>query len=165
VTQGTANFGVYSRRVVDAIRSLREHSQPFGLAALWVGFRRLEIAVEHSARAHGRSTYTVRKLVRLALEGMTTSSDRPLRLTLLVGSLISLSSIVGFVLAAVFALLTGAPPSGWISLIAFQVLTLGLLMTTLGIVGVYVGQTFTQTKYRPRYVIRETTALGKREET
>ena len=81
VNPSVGNFGIYHRRVIDAIISVPEQRQTFGLMALWTGFRRFELEVDHASRVVGRSSYSFQKLLKLAMDGIVGHSDRLLRLT------------------------------------------------------------------------------------
>ena len=86
----TANFGIYGRAVVDAVRSMGDRARFFPVMVRWTGFRRTSIPVQHDARADGGSSYTLRKLLKLALDIMLSYSDKPLRLVATAGIVISL---------------------------------------------------------------------------
>lgn len=153
-----ANFGVYHRKVIDAVCSMREHIRYFPTMIKWVGFRRTTIDVTHSYRPGGESAYNLSKLVNLALDIILAYSDKPLRLTVKAGILISFTSLL-FALYVVVQALTGAYfVLGYASLIFSIWLLSGLIIFILGIVGLYVGKTFEGVKNRPVYLVMETTA-------
>lgn len=151
------NFGIYSRKVVRSITALREQNRAFGLLALWVGFRRAEIGIEHASRPYGESAYTLRRMMSLALDSILSHSDRPLLLTVKVGLLVSLLSFLYAVWILVRYLFWSTPVVGWSSLIVSVYFTAGLIMGSIGIVGLYVGKIFNEVKGRPLYFIEATT--------
>ncbi len=132
---------------------MKEQNRSFGLFAIWVGFRRIEIDVDHAARSHGRSSYTFRKMTRLALDSIVAHSDKLLRLTVKLGMLVSVLSFFYAAWIVVRYFLWDTPLVGWTSLIVSVYFTAGLIIGTIGIVGLYVGKIFDEVKHRPLYVI------------
>lgn len=156
----TANFGIYSRRLVDTVLGLPESGRFFPLLVRWAGLPRTTLAVEHAERASGRSGYSLVRLLRLALEVITSHSDRPLRMVAKLGLLFGLASFA-FVALSVYRWWVGdIAVAGFTSVIASIWLVGGATITSLGIVGIYVGRIFNETKRRPVYVIGETVNLA-----
>lgn len=151
------NFGIYSRKTVRGITELREQNRPFGLLALWVGFRRAELGIEHVARPYGESSYTLRRMVSLAIDSILSHSDRPLRLTVKFGLLISFLSFVYALWILTKYFFWATPVEGWSSLIVSIYFTAGLIMGSIGVVGLYVGKIFNEVKGRPLYLVESTT--------
>lgn len=157
VNHQIGNFGIYSQKVICSIRGLREQNRSFGLFALWVGFSRLEIDITHAARSHGRSSYTFYKMMNLALDSIIAHSDKMLRLTVKLGLMLAFFSFAYSVWLVVRYLLWSTPIIGWTSLIVSIYFTTGLIIGSLGIVGLYVGKIFNEVKQRPLYIIESTT--------
>jgi glycosyltransferase involved in cell wall biosynthesis len=162
VTPGIGNFGLYHRNVINAIMSLSEQDQSFGLSAILVGFRRSEIPVQHDARRHGSSTYSFRKLFHLALMSVLTYSDRPLRIILKIGILLTLFVSGAGLWVAITSYSRNSAPPGWLTLVFLNAFCFGALMSTLGIVALYLGRIFLEVKRRPKYFVRATTAQSSR---
>jgi len=152
-----SNFGIYSRRAIQSIAALREQYRDFGLLAIWVGFRRAEIGIEHASRPYGSSAYTLRRMMSLALDSILSHSDRPLRVTVKLGLLLSLSSFLYAIWILVKYLFWSTPVAGWSSLIVSIYFTAGLIMGSIGVVGLYVGKIFNEVKGRPLYFVDSTT--------
>jgi glycosyltransferase involved in cell wall biosynthesis len=151
----TANFGIYSRAVIDAVRSMGDRARFFPVMVRWTGFKRTSIPVQHDARGNGGSSYTLRKLFKLALDIMLSYSDKPLRLVATAGIVISLVALVmtGF---SLYRYLHGdVTVAGYTSLIASMWLLAGVMLFCMGIIGLYVGRVFESVKFRPTFVIRE----------
>ncbi|MDB5234312.1 MAG: glycosyltransferase [Hymenobacter sp.] len=150
-----ANFGIYQRKVIAAVLAMRESTTYFPLMARWVGFRRLDVPVEHANRPAGRSTYTFGRMTNLALDIMLAYSDKPLRLAVKLGLLVSgLTFVMGLVMFGRF--LSGKiVVLGYTSLILSIWFFSGLLLSVLGMVGLYLGKTFEQVKNRPLYLVDE----------
>lgn len=156
----TANFGIYSRRLVEQILRLPESGRFFPLLVRWTGLPRATLAVAHAGRADGRSGYALRGLLRLALEVIMSHSDRPLRLVAKLGVLFGLASF-GFALLSVYRWFVGdIAVAGFTSIIASIWLVGGATIACLGVVGLYVGRIFTESKRRPHYVVVESTDAG-----
>ncbi|GAB3579703.1 glycosyltransferase family 2 protein [Hymenobacter daeguensis] len=148
-----ANFGLYHRRVIDAVLSLRESIRYFPTMVRWVGFRTAEVAVAHAERPEGRSSYRFKQRLYLALDVILAYSDKPLRLTVKLGLVISAASFL-MVLVTLFRYLTGQiVVLGYTSLVISIWFFSGLLLSVLGVVGLYVGKMFEQVKNRPLYLV------------
>ena len=154
LNQNIGNFGIYSEAVIEQIRNLREQNLTFGLAAIWVGFNRVEIPIVHTERIHGRSTYTLRKLVSSAINGFTSYSDRPLKLVVFTGLLTAGFATVFGLLILINQIVNGGATSGWTSLIVVVLTMSGVLLAAVGIVGLYVGKALQETRGRPKYIVR-----------
>lgn len=151
------NFRIFSKKVAANFRLLREELRYFASLVDWLGFRVAYVEVAHSERFEGKSSYTYRKLIKLALDTILASSDKPLKMTVKFGFFVtSLSFLVGlfFLFKALFF---GIPVSGWASLIVSIYFLSGIIIATLGMIGVYLGKTFDQTKQRPLYIINHKT--------
>ena len=149
------NFGIYSHKVIDEYNKMGETSRSFGTLVYYLGFPYTTIDVEHSERMEGRSSYTLRKLLKLAFDVMISNTNKPLKIT--VG--------VGFMMAGIsFLLALYNVIAKWLGLIMVQGYTTtvfsiwfvgGVLLTLLGIIGLYIGKIFDQVKNRPLYVVSE----------
>ncbi len=152
-----ANFGIYSRKVINSINSMRESMRAFSPMARWVGFKKTAIDVTHAERFEGNTSYSWSKLINLAIGIAVAYSDKPLKLTIKLGFYISLFSLL-YALYNVFASLSGIiNVSGYASLIISIWFFSGLIIFILGIVGLYIGKTFEEMKQRPLYLIDEKT--------
>ena len=151
----TANFGIYSRAVIDAIRSMGDRARFFPVMVRWTGFRRTSIPVQHDARGNGGSSYTLRKLVKLALDIMLSYSDKPLRLVATAGIVISLIAL-GMAGFSLYRYQHGdITVAGYTSVIASMWLLAGVMLFCMGIIGLYVGRVFESVKSRPIFIVRE----------
>ncbi len=154
----TANFGIFERKVINAILRMPERDRCFPLMIKWAGFDTAFLPVEHGRRIVGESSYNLRKLLKLALEISLSYSEKPLRMVAACGVG---ASLFAFILAAyaVFRWISGdVQVAGFTSIIASIWLTSGLTMFGLGIVGLYVGQIFRNAQGRPSYILAESTA-------
>lgn len=152
-----ANFGIYSRKAVMAMNAMRESMRAFPPMAKWVGFNRTAIDVEHSERLEGTTTYNWTRLINLALDFSMAYSDKPLRLAIKLGFLISSLAIL-YAIYNVFLYFSGSiNVSGFASLIVSIWFLSGLIIFILGVVGLYIGKTFDGIKNRPLYIIDKKT--------
>jgi glycosyltransferase involved in cell wall biosynthesis len=148
-----ANFGVYSRRVVQLVLAMPEADRCFPLMVRWTGLPAEVHPVAHAPRASGRSSYTLRRALRLALSIVLAHSDKPLRLVVAGGMAVAGVAVL-IVLAAIWLYAIGyTGVAGYTSIIASIWLLSGILMFSMGVVGLYVGQVFKDGKRRPAYVL------------
>lgn len=152
-----SNFGIYARKVIQTISVLKEQNRSFGLFALWVGFRRNIVDVDHGRRPHGKSSYTLSRMVGLALDSIIAHSDRLLRLSVKLGLLLSITSLLYAILLVIEYFMSATPVAGWTSMMVSIYFTTGLVIGSIGIVGLYVGKIFDEVKARPLYIIDSTT--------
>lgn len=151
------NFRIMSRKVVTSFCQIREQLRFFSGLVHWMGFPTASIEVMHAERHDGKSTYTFAKLRKLAVETIIAYSDKPLRLTVRLGFLMaSLSFLYGaYILGHAF--FHGSSVPGWTSLMVSLYFIGGIIITILGIIGIYLGKAFDETKKRPLYIIRRAT--------
>ena len=153
----SGNFRIMSRKVVTNFRGMREQLRFFGGLVQWMGFPTARINVQHGARHEGKSTYTVAKLFKLASDTVIAYSDKPLRIAVRLGFVMaSLAFCYGTYILG-HALIYGSPIPGWNSLIVSLYFIGGIIISILGIIGIYLGKTFDETKKRPLYIIDRTT--------
>ena len=153
-----ANFGIYDRKVINAVLSMKEVHKFFPVMVRWVGFSSTSIKVSHAFREYGDTTYTFRSLVALSFGVMLSFSDKPLRLIVKVGFIVSAASVIYVLLITINVLFNGVTVEGWSSMMASLWLIFGILMSIVGVVGLYVGRIFDEAKDRPVYIIQDTTS-------
>jgi len=149
------NFGIYHRNVINAIISMKDNTRYFPTMVRWVGFKQTSIEVIHNDRENGKTSYSLKKLINLALDVMIAFSDKPLRLTVKLGLLISLMSVIYTIYIFIKFLMNQILITGWASVIISIWFLSGLIIFLLGIIGLYIGKTFEKVKDRPIYIIRE----------
>lgn len=153
----TGNFRIVSRKVVESYRTMREQLRFFGGIVAWMGFPTASIDIEHNERFAGTSSYSFAKLWRLASETIIAYSDKPLRLSIRFGFLISSTAFMYGAYIIYRALAHGVPIVGWSSLIVSLYFIGGIIISILGIMGIYLGKTFDEAKRRPLYIVNEKT--------
>jgi dolichol-phosphate mannosyltransferase len=153
----TANFGAYSRKVVDAMNAMPEMDRFLPLMARWTGFRTVAIPVSHGRRTEGRSSYSLRKLIQMATRIVLSFSDKPLRLVM--STALALAGVgVGVALYAILRYAAGdIRVAGFTSILASVWLVGSFIMASLGVVGLYLGRIHYETKQRPAYIVWQDT--------
>lgn len=156
IVPGSADYRLMSRKAADAFLTLRERDRFTRGLVSWMGFNQAFIPYEAERRNAGKSKYTVRKMVRFALDGLTSFSSRPLRMPLYLGIVFAFFGLVYTVYAVVnFSL--GHTMPGWTSLLIVTLLIGGVQMISLGIIGEYLARVYNESKARPLYFIKDKT--------
>ncbi len=136
---------------------MREQLRFFGGLVNWMGFPTASIEVSHATRHEGKSTYTFAKLWRLATDTIIAYSDKPLRLAVRFGFAMSLLAFAAGLFILVRAALYGSPVVGWPSLFVSVYFIGGIIISILGVLGIYLGKTFDEAKKRPLYIVMNST--------
>lgn len=150
-----ANFGIYHSKVIAVIKQMRESIRFLPTMITWVGFRRAILPVQHGKNKTRKSAYTFTKRFNLALDILLSYSEKPLRVIVSIGFVIALLSFIFFGVFLVKYFLGQIKVLGYTSLILSIWFLSGVVITTLGIVGLYVGKTFENSKNRPLYVVEK----------
>lgn len=151
-----ANFACYHRKAVDAMAQVKDHNRYYPMLQQLVGFNYVKVDIEHAEREEGKSSYSFGKRMRLAMDTILTFSDKPLRLTVKFGVLLSFLSICAAITMVVLYFFSDVKAEGWASLALMISFFSGLIIAVLGVVGLYVGRTFESVKQRPTYIVQET---------
>ncbi|MGE0567505.1 MAG: glycosyltransferase family 2 protein [Bacteroidia bacterium] len=150
-----ANFGIYHRKVVDSILSMGDRFKYFPAMVKWVGFKKTKLAVQHDPRFEGKSNYSLKKLFNLGLEVVLTFSNKPLRIILNAGLMISLLSLI-MAVRYIWQYFNGdIKVAGFASLIVSIWFFSGIVIFLIGVLGLYLGKLFDQAKNRPVFLIEE----------
>lgn len=151
----SGDFALLSRRVVDELNRLPERHRYLRGLRTWVGFRQLGIPVERDPRAGGEPSYTTRKLLRLAFDGIFSFSVTPLRAAWILGAVASgVASL--YALWAIFQrLFLGTSPQGFTALIVAITFFAGIQLLFLGLIGEYLGRVYDEAKSRPIFIVTE----------
>jgi polyisoprenyl-phosphate glycosyltransferase len=150
------DFRLLDRKVVDVLDQMPERNRYVRGMVAWVGFPQCAVEYERDARFAGSTNYTLGRMVRLALDGLTSFSDRPLRLATQLGVIVmalSFAVAAWTIVASLFDL--GTSSRGWSSLMAVVLLLGGVQLLCIGVLGEYVGRVYRETKGRPLYVVNE----------
>lgn len=159
-----ANFSISSRTVIENFRSLREQNRSFPFFVQWMGFRSASMNIEHAERFAGKSSYNFGKLFNLAIDGVVSQSNKPLRLSIKFGFLISFASLLyGLYLVYRYLFLFHTVP-GWTSVMVSIFFIGGLIFANLGILGLYIGKVFDEVKQRPLYIVQDAVGFHEKEQ-
>lgn len=151
-----ANFGIYHRKVVNAILAMGDSIRYFPIMAQWVGFRKYYLPVVHAEREIGKSSYNLFKLLKLASDNMIGFSDKPLRLMLRFGSYVVILSLLFALYTFVKWALGLIEVDGFTTMTISIWLAVGIITMMMGVTGIYIGKIYDRVKGRPIFIIGET---------
>jgi glycosyltransferase involved in cell wall biosynthesis len=155
IPQNAGDFRWLDRKIVDALKNLPERNRFMKGLYAWVGFKSIAIPFEPKNRESGQSTFSMGRLIKLGMDGLTSFSAAPLRLWIGIGALISLLALVYGAYVIVDTVIYGNAVNGWPTLTVALMLFSGIQLLSIGILGEYIGRIFTEVKQRPLYVISE----------
>jgi len=151
----TGDFRLIDRKVCEVMNSLTEKNRYVRGLVSWVGFRQTEVLYHREERFAGETKYPLKKMLKFAVDGITTFSYKPLKLATYVGFLVSFLSFFYLLAVLYLKLFTDRAVSGWASTLSVSLIFNGVVLIMLGIIGEYIGRIYDETKNRPLYVIRE----------
>jgi polyisoprenyl-phosphate glycosyltransferase len=157
---GAADFRLLDRKVVAVLKDFQENDLFLRGAISWVGFRQHRIVYEPAARFAGRTKYSFGKMLRLAVLGITSFSTRPLFISIGLGFVMSVVAGLYGLVVIYENLFTDKTVSGWSSLALLILGIGGVQFILIGIIGLYLGKTFEETKKRPRYIIADSSEVS-----
>ncbi len=149
------NFCIVRRKVVDEYCSLPEHNKCFTTTLSWMGYRSTVVMIEAEERLEGKSSYNLRKKIDLAIDMITFQSNKPLLFFIKLGLTIGILAVMYIIYQFIVYFVVGGAPSGWMSLIAVVSLLGGIQLVSMGVIGIYIGNIFNETKNRKSYFIQE----------
>ncbi len=159
IPKDTGDFRLMSRRAVSELRALKERARFVRGLVSWIGFRQTGITFARDRRLAGETKYPFRKMLRFALDAITSFSHVPLQMATYLGFVISIFCFGYIVYTILLKLLTDAPVLGWASLVVAMLFLGGIQLITLGIIGEYIGRIYEEVKARPLYIIEELTGF------
>jgi polyisoprenyl-phosphate glycosyltransferase len=151
-------YSMLSRKAVDAFLAFKEYHRHYLTVVHQIGFKRTHIEIEHEPRFEGKSSYTFKKLLTHALHGITSQSDKLLRLAASLGFFLFVGSLLWIAFIVLTYFRTGLL-DGYASIMCTMLLGTGLILMSIGIMGLYVGNIFSQVKERPLFLIDKTLNL------
>jgi len=156
VSEGS--FSILTRKAVDAYKQHRDAHRHYLMILRSMGFKRGHVKVSHSSRFEGKSSYSYKRLIALAWDGVASQSTKLLRFSIGIGFAYMAASVLGILyMFGQYFLMDSKPPSGWASTIVVILGSTGMILMALGVIGVYIGSIFDQVKGRPLYLIDEDT--------
>lgn len=155
IPNNAGDFRLMDKKILQALKEFPERTRFMKGLYAWVGFRKIGVPFEVPLRASGKSSWGFGRLTELAITGITSFSDVPLRVWGFVGFVISLFSMIyaGFILTS--TLLYGTDLPGFPSLIVAIMFLGGIQLLSIGILGEYIARIFTEVKQRPKYLLQK----------
>lgn len=156
VLRNVGDFRLLDRKCVDALKQLREHERYTKGLFVWIGYRKTEVTYEQQERAGGESSFGFVRLLTLAVDGITSFSTAPLRISTVMGLIVSLVAFFYMCYVLIKTIILGGDPvQGFPTLIIVMLFLGGVQLLSLGIIGEYLARIFNETKNRPVYLVRE----------
>lgn len=155
VLQNVGDFRLLDRCCINALRQLRESERYTKGMYSWIGFKKKEIEFEQGDRIAGESSWNYRQLFSFAIDGITSFTNAPLRISTVVGFVVSLCAFLYMIYVFFKAVIFGDPVQGYPTLVILILFLGGIQLLSLGIIGEYIGRIYNETKNRPDYIVRE----------
>lgn len=153
---GAGDYRMMRRNVVDAILSLSEHNRFSKGIFSWIGYKTFWIEYENVDRVAGTTSWSFTGLVKYAIDGIINFSSAPLYLCGIVGLMMTAIAFFYLIFIVVKYAMYGDPVAGWPTLICIILIIGGIVLLNLGIMGLYIGKTYIETKNRPHYIVSKT---------
>lgn len=153
----TGDFRLMDRKVVDALKSMREHHRFMRGLSVWVGFKQIGVTYKRDARKAGETKYPLRKMLKFAMDGITAFSYLPLQLATYIGFGVAALGVLG-IIAVITLRLLGNELAGQATTLVAVLFMGGVQLVFLGILGEYLGRIYDEVKQRPLYIVAD--ALG-----
>lgn len=154
IAKNAGDFRLLDRKIIDAFKAFPERTRFMKGLYAWVGFKTIGVPFEVKDRAAGKSSWRFSKLTELAITGITSFSDVPLRVWGMIGFIISLISLVYAIYIATVTLIYGADLPGFPTLVVAIMFLGGIQLLSIGILGEYIARIFTEVKQRPKYLLQ-----------
>ena len=155
IEKDVQDFRIMKREVVDAILSLKEYNRFSKGIFTWVGFKIKYIEIENIERKAGKTKWSFRKLCNYAIEGITSFTTAPLKLSVLLGIFISSVALISVLIIIIQTLIYGKDVPGYASMITSVLFMGGVQLLSIGILSEYVSTMYLEIKARPTYIVKE----------
>lgn len=155
ILPNVGDFRLLDRKCINALKELRETQRYTKGLYCWIGFNKKKVEFEQGDRIKGKSSFNYHKLFNLAIEGITSYSTAPLRLSTILGIIVSCSAFLYMIYIFIKTIILGDPVQGFPTLVIIILFLGGVQLLSLGIIGEYLGRIFLETKHRPIYLINE----------
>lgn len=153
-----ADFRLLDRKVVESLKSMKEHSRFLRGLISWLGYKQEFIPYQADPRSSGKTKYTFMRMFSFAVDGITSFSALPLRIATVFGFVIAFLSFL-YILYAIFMKISGQAIAGWASVLVVVLFMGGMQLIFLGIMGEYLSRVYEETKARPLYIVKEKSGL------
>jgi glycosyltransferase involved in cell wall biosynthesis len=155
IQQDTGDFRLLDRKCIEALKQIRESQRYTKGMFSWIGFKKKEISYSRNPRAAGVTKWNYPKLINFAIDGLTSFTTAPLRISSFMGFIISLVAFIYIVVIIIRTLVYGVQAAGYPSIMAVVLFLGGVQLLSLGIIGEYIGRIFNETKGRPLYFTQD----------
>lgn len=155
IQQDTGDFRLLSRRCVESLRQFRETQRNAKGMFSWIGYKKKEILYDRDPRAAGETKWNYVKLANLAIDGITSFTTAPLRISSIIGSFVSVAAFIYILYLVIRTIFFGTDLAGYPSMMAVILFLGGVQLLSLGVMGEYIGRIFNETKNRPLYFVEE----------
>lgn len=155
IQRDTGDFRLLSRRCVEALKQFRESQRYTKGMFSWIGYKKKEMLYDRDPRAAGVTKWNYLKLTNFAIDGITSFTTAPLRISSVFGMLISLAAFIYIVVLVIRTTFYGSDLAGYPSMMAVILFLGGIQLLSLGVIGEYIGRIFNETKNRPSYFVEE----------
>ncbi|NST22524.1 glycosyltransferase family 2 protein [Enterococcus faecalis] len=164
VLPDAGDYRLLDRKVVEALKQMRESQRYTKGLYNWVGFKKVAIEFDADERLHGETKWSFGALLKLAIEGITSYTTAPLKISMYFGFLVSFVAFIYMIYVLIKTLIFGADTSGFPSLMIMMLFLGGCQLMSVGILGEYVGRVFIETKKRPLYFVENIYSLHDKKE-
>lgn len=149
------NFSISKRKVIDYYCRMREQNRAYTMFIRWLGFKQTAIDTPADERVEGKSSYNLKRKLKMAFEIITSQSNKPLLFSVKLGFVSAFLALIYIIYLVFREIILGDVLVGWTSIVASIYLMGGIILCAIGVVGIYVGNIFNEAKNRPLYVIDE----------
>lgn len=155
VLQNVGDFRLLDRKCINALKRMRESERYTKGMYSWIGFNKKEVEFDQGDRLAGDSSWNFRRLFSFALDGITSFTNAPLRISTMMGFVVSVCAFLYMIYVFCKALIYGDPVQGYPTLVILVLFLGGIQLLSLGIIGEYIGRIYNETKNRPDYIVRQ----------
>jgi glycosyltransferase involved in cell wall biosynthesis len=155
ILQNVGDFRLLDRSCINALKNIRESERYTKGMFCWIGFKKKEILFDRGDRVAGKSAWNFKTLFALAIEGITSFTTSPLRMSSIFGFIISITAFLYMLYILIKTMIYGDPVQGFPTLIIVILFLGGVQLLSIGILGEYIARIFNETKKRPTYIARE----------
>jgi len=155
VLQNVGDFRLLDRCCINALKKMRESERYTKGMYSWIGFKKKDVEFVQGDRVAGESSWHYKQLFSFAIDGITSFTTTPLRISTVIGFIVSLFAFLYMIVVFVKALIWGDPVQGYPTLVILILFLGGIQLLSLGIIGEYIGRIYNETKNRPDYIVRE----------
>lgn len=155
IESGTADFRLLDEKIIRIIREYKEDTLFLRGIIPSLGFNQISVPYKANPRFKGKTKYSFKKMIQLAVTGITSLSPKPLYLSIYLGAFFALLSFIYGIFAIYIKLFTDQAVEGWASIVASILFIGGFQLMVLGVMGIYLGKLFIESKNRPNYIVAE----------